>query len=127
MLKSVTTANAPSPAGHYAQAVIVDRFIFVSGQLPIDPNTGEKIITDIETQVRLALSNLEAVVIAAGSSKKHIAKITLFISDMALWGRANVVYAEFFGDHKPARSVAPIKELGQGVQVEIDAIAVLPE
>ncbi len=127
MPKPVFTADAPKPGGHYSQAVIHGQTIYVAGQLPINPETGEKISGSIEEQTRQTLRNVAAIVRAAGSDVERIVKTTVFISDIALWGRVNQVYAEFFGEHRPARSVVPVKDLHYGFLIEIEAIAALDE
>jgi 2-iminobutanoate/2-iminopropanoate deaminase len=124
MIETVVTADAPIPAGHYAQAIAYGDLIFVSGQLPIDPQYGAAVQETIEAQVEQALDNVEAILEQAGSDFAHVVKVTLYISDMALWGRVNEVYARRFGAHKPARAVVPVGPLHHGYQVEIEAIAV---
>ena len=124
-MKEITTEKAPLPAGHYSQATMHNNVVYVSGQLPIDPQTGEKRVGSIEDQTEQALKNLFEIVKAAGSSKDRILKTTVYISDIALWGRVNAVYAEMFGDHRPARAVVPTRDLHFGFQIEIDAIAAL--
>ena len=121
----VFTNEAPTPAGHYSQAVIYNDMVYVSGQLPVDPRTGEKVISSIEDQTLLALNNLKAIIEASGSSLNHVLKVTVYISDITLWGRVNAVYSDFFKDHKPARAVVPTKELHFGFQIEIEAIAAI--
>ena len=121
----VFTNEAPAPAGHYSQAVIHNDMVFISGQLPVDPGTGEKVISSIEDQTLLALNNLKAIIEASGSSLNHVLKVTVYISDISLWGRVNAVYSDFFKDHKPARAVVPTKELHFGFQIEIEAIAAI--
>jgi len=123
----VSTTNAPAPAGHYAQAIVHDGLVYVSGQLPVDPATGEKRLGSIEEQARQALENVAAILEAAGSGPDHVLKTTVYVSDIALWGRVNAVYAAFFGGHRPARAVVPTRELHYGFQVEIEAVAAVPE
>ena len=123
-MKAILTLNAPQPAGHYSQAIVHDGLIYVSGQLPIDPQTGEKRTGPIEEQAEQALQNVAAILEAAGSDVSRVLKATVYISDIQLWGRVNAVYAEFFGDHRPARAVVPTRELHYGFQIEIEAIAV---
>jgi 2-iminobutanoate/2-iminopropanoate deaminase len=123
MIQTVTTTDAPLPAGHYAQATVHNGVVYVAGQLPIDPYTGEKKSGAIEEQAEQALRNVAAILAVAGSDLAHVLKVTVYITDIDLWGRFNVVYARFFGVHKPARAVVPIKELHHGCLVEIDAIA----
>jgi 2-iminobutanoate/2-iminopropanoate deaminase len=120
----IETVRAPTPAGHYSQAMVHAGWVFVSGQLPIDPQTGEKQLGSIEIQTEQALKNVAAVVAAAGSDLGRVVKITAYIADIALWDRVNRVCAEFFGRHRPARTVVPTRELHYGFQIEIDAIAV---
>jgi 2-iminobutanoate/2-iminopropanoate deaminase len=127
MLKPVFTTEAPKPGGHYSQAIIHGHTIYVAGQLPINPETGEKILGSIEEQTWQTLRNVAAIVRGAGSDTSRIIKTTVFISDIALWGRVNQVYAEFFGEHHPARSVVPVKELHYGFLIEIEAIAAIDE
>jgi 2-iminobutanoate/2-iminopropanoate deaminase len=122
-MKKILTANAPQPAGFYSQAVVHDNMVYVSGQLPIDPHTGEKRIASIEEQTEQALKNLFAILEAAGSGKDQVLKTTVYISDIGLWSRVNAVYARLFGDHRPARAVVPTRELHFGFQVEIEATA----
>ncbi len=124
-MKPVVTEAAPTPAGHYSQGVVHGDLLFVSGQLAIDPATGEKKLGSIEEQTRRALENVEAIVRAAGSDRRKVLKTTIYVSDVELWGRVNVVYAEFFGDHRPARAVIPCGKLHHGFLVEIEAIATL--
>ncbi len=125
-MRRIQTNDAPSPGGHYAQGVSHGGFLFVSGQLPIDAQTGEKKTGTIEEQTRQVLDNVLAVVIAAGGDKSHIVKTTVYISDIDLWDRVNEVYAKFFGLYRPARAIVPVKELHRGFQIEIEAVAALP-
>ncbi len=122
-MKTYYTDKAPSPAGHYSQAVVHGGLIYISGQLPVVPGTGEKITGEIEDQARQALSNLKAILEEAGSGTERVIKTTVYISDISLWSRVNEVYADFFGSHKPARSVVPAGKLHYGFLIEIDAVA----
>lgn len=122
-MKEIRTPNAPQPAGHYAQAIAHRGVVYVSGQLPIDPRSRAKHIGSIEAQTEQALANLAAILEAADSGKDQVLKVTVYISDMALWDRVNAVYARFFGDHRPARAIVPVRELHFGYQIEIDAVA----
>lgn len=126
-MEPISTPNAPTPAGHYSQAVVHGGLVFVSGQLPTVPETGERLTGGIELQTRRALQNVAAILEAAGSGIEHVLKTTVYVSDMALWGGVNTAYAEFFGDHRPARAVVPTRDLHHGVLVEIEAIAALPD
>lgn len=119
----VHTQDAPTPAGHYSQAVIYNGLVFVAGQLAIDPQTGEKRLGSIEEQTEQALKNVGEILKAADSDLSRVLKMTVYISDISLWGRVNEVYARVMGEHRPARAVIPTKELHHGFLIEIDAIA----
>jgi 2-iminobutanoate/2-iminopropanoate deaminase len=123
MIDSISTPDAPQPAGHYAQAVAWDRLVFVAGQLPVRPN-GEHVTGDIDAQTRQVLANLSAILEASGSGLASVLKTTVYVTDVALWPSVNNVYAEVFGEHRPARSVVPVKELHYGFLIEVEAIAV---
>jgi 2-iminobutanoate/2-iminopropanoate deaminase len=124
-MKMISTPDAPSPAGHYSQAVVYGDTVYVSGQLAVNPVTGEKGIGSIEEQTRLTLRNIEQILLSAGSDLDHVVKTTAYVSDVELWGGVNQAYAEVFGDHRPARVVVPSRDLHYGCLVEIDAIAAL--
>lgn len=124
-IKAVFTTNAPTPAGHYSQAIVHNGLVYVAGQLPIDPATGEKKTGPIEEQAEQALRNLRAILQAAGTDLHRVLKMTVYISDISLWGKVNAVYARMLGEHRPARAVVPVKELHHGFQIEIEAIAAL--
>ncbi len=127
IMKQFFTHKAPAPAGHYSQAVIHGNTIYVSGQLPVKPETAEKMTGEIEEQALQALSNLKAIIEEAGGSLESVVRTTVYISDISLWDRVNTVYASFFGSHKPARSVVPSGRLHYGFLIEIDAVAALTE
>ena len=110
-MKEISTQNAPKPAGHYSQAIVHNNIVYVSGQLPIDPKTGEKRLGSIEEQTEQALKNLSEILKAAGSNINQVIKTTVYVSDIKLWGRVNAVYARFFGEHRPARAVVPTRNL----------------
>lgn len=126
-MKEILTPKAPMPAGHYSQAIVHKGMIYVSGQLPIDPGTGEKRIGTIEEQTSQALKNVAEILKAAGSDLDRVVKTTVYISDIDLWDRVNAVYSETFGEHRPARAVVPTRELHFGFQIEIEAIAAAHE
>ena len=121
----ILTPNAPKPSGHYSQAVVHNNIVYVSGQLPVDPETGEKRLGSIEEQTEQALRNLSAILQAAGSGLNQVIKTTIYISDIELWGRVNEVDSKFFGEHRPARVVVPTKDLHFGFQIEIEAVGVV--
>ena len=125
-MEAISTDRAPRPAGHYSQAVIHNGLVFVAGQLPIDPETGARERGPVAAQTRRVLENLLGILEAAGSAPGLVLKTTIYVADIACWGDVNAVYGEFFGDHRPARTVVPTRELHHGFQVEIDAIAAVP-
>jgi len=122
-VKSVFTPSAPTPAGHYSQAIVHDGLIFISGQLSVDPSTGEIRNGPIEEQTRMVLQNLAAILEEASSDMNHVLKVTIYLSDINLWGAVNEVYAEAFGDHRPARAIVPSRELHHGCLIELEAVA----
>ena len=122
-MKKIQTDKAPKPAGHYSQAIVHNGLVYVSGQLPINPLSGEKIIGSIQNQTQQVLTNLAAILEASGSRMDHVLKVTVYISDISLWGKVNEVYSLVFGDHKPARAIVPTKELHYGFLIEVDAVA----
>ena len=124
-MEVILTPNAPKPAGHYSQAIVHSNLVYVSGQLPIDPEIGEKRIGSIEEQTEQALKNLSEILKATCSSLNQVIKTTVYISDIELWNQVNTVYARFFGEHRPARAVVPTRNLHFGFQIEIEAIAAL--
>lgn len=124
-MEIVSTPKAPTPAGHYSQGIVHDGLVYVSGQLPINPDTGEKALGSIEEQTDQVIKNVAAVLEAAGSSLDRVVKTTVYVSDIDLWGRVNAVYSTHFSDHRPARAVVPTKALHHGFQIEIEAIGVV--
>jgi 2-iminobutanoate/2-iminopropanoate deaminase len=121
--KHVQTANAPKPIGPYSQAVIAGGLLFVSGQIPLDPQTGELIEGDIEAQTEQVFKNLLAILKEAKAGPEHVVKATVFLRDMQDFPRMNEVYARYFGKEPPARSTVQAAALPRGVAVEIDVIA----
>jgi 2-iminobutanoate/2-iminopropanoate deaminase len=123
-LKTVVTANqAPSAIGPYSQGIKVGDFVFTSGQLPIDPTTGEIISGGVREQVERVLDNLQAVLVAAGADLIDVTKTTLYIRNMADFGIINEIYAEYFTSKPPARSCVEVARLPRDVLVEIEAVA----
>jgi 2-iminobutanoate/2-iminopropanoate deaminase len=122
-IKAINTPNAPTPGGHYSQAVVYNGLVFVSGQLSIDPRTGEKKLGSIEEQTEQALKNVAEILKGAGSDLSRLLKVTIYISDISLWGAVNTVYARMLGEHRPARAVIPTRELHYGFLIEIEAVA----
>ena len=123
-MEIISTENAPKALGPYSQAIKAGGFVFCSGQIPIDPAVNAVTATTIEDQTRQAITNLRNVLEAAGSSLDKVVKTTVFISDMNNFAALNAVYAELFGDAKPARSCVEVARLPKDVMVEIEAVAV---
>lgn len=124
MKKEIKTEKAPKAIGPYSQAIEANGFVFASGQIAIDPSTGELMMGSIEEQTRLVLNNLKAVLEAAGSSLDKVVKCTVFLQDMNDFGKMNGVYEEFFKPPYPARAAVQVARLPKDVKVEIEAIAV---
>ncbi len=119
----VATDLAPAAIGPYSQAIVSDGWIYVSGQIPLDPSTGEMEPGGIAAQTHRVFRNLEAVLVEAGGGLDTVVKTTVFLSDMANFSAMNEVYAEYFGDHRPARACVEAAALPRAVDVEIEAIA----
>ncbi|HXP97577.1 MAG TPA: RidA family protein [Telmatospirillum sp.] len=119
----ILTPSAPSPAGHYSQATAWSDLLFVSGQLPVRPDGGDTVDRPFDEQAAQALANLQEILIAAGSGFDRVLKVTAYIVGVDHWPAFNRMYAELFGDARPARSVVPVPALHHGYLVEIDAIA----
>jgi len=122
-MKTIQPAGQPTPKGHYSPGIEHHGIIYVSGQLPMDLETREPFAGDIETQTELALRNVEAVLKAAGSDLSRVMQMTIYVSDIELWGKVNQVYARVMGDHRPARAIVPVKDLHFDTKIEIQAIA----
>lgn len=122
-IKTVQTHGAPAAIGPYSQAVVADGWVFCSGQIALDPATMELSGGDVASQTDRVLTNLSAVLKAAGASLSTVVKTTVFLSDMDLFGPMNEVYGRHFGEHRPARATVAVKGLPKGVDVEIDCIA----
>ena len=122
-LNPVATDQAPGAIGPYSQAMAVDGWVFCSGQIPIDPSTGELVEGDIGIQTDQVLENLAAVLKAAGGSLSDVVKTTVFLPDMGDFVGMNEVYAKHFGDHRPARAAVAVRTLPKNVDVEIEAVA----
>ena len=123
-MRSVSSAGAPAPVGPYSQAVVVDGWVFASGQIPLDPETGQLVEGGIEAQSARVLANLAAVLEAAGSALDRVVKATVYVTDLSQFAAINRVYAEHFrGDPAPARATVQVAALPFGAAVEIDAIA----
>ncbi|MBI4366587.1 MAG: RidA family protein [Deltaproteobacteria bacterium] len=126
-MKTIATADAPQAIGPYSQAVRAGNVVYCSGQIPIDPATGQVQLCegDVGRQTALVLRNLRAVIAAAGGTLAHVVKTTVYLKDMNHFPAMNAAYAEAFGAHKPARATVEVARLPKDVLVEIDAVAVV--
>ncbi len=126
MKQLINTPTAPLPIGPYNQAVAHNGLLFVSGQIAIDPATGELVLDNIEAETHQVLKNLKAIVEAGGSSLEKVLKATVFVKDMNLFGRINAVYGEYFKpEFAPARELVQVSELPKFVNIEVSVIASL--
>ena len=119
----IHTNDAPAAIGPYSQAVQTGNMLFVSGQIPIDPATGEFAGSDIITQTNQSLTNIKNILAAAGYTLNDVVKTTVLLADIADFAAMNTVYAEYFCENKPARAAFAVKDLPRGALVEIEAIA----
>jgi 2-iminobutanoate/2-iminopropanoate deaminase len=122
----INTADAPAPIGPYSQAVATGNLLFVSGQIPMDPKTGEIISTDIKAEAKQVMENLKAILDKAGSGFDMIIKTTIFLTDMQTFAQVNEVYGSYFTADFPARETVQVSGLPKGVNVEISVIAIKP-
>ena len=123
MKQIIATANAPAAIGPYSQAVVHNGIAYVSGQIPLDPETGQLVTMSIEEQTRRVLDNLGAVLEASGASFASVLKTTVYLKDMGEFAAMNAVYAEYFAENPPARATVEAARLPRDVRVEIDCIA----
>ena len=123
MKQAIKTSSAPAAIGPYSQAIVANGLVFVSGQIPLDPETNQLVEGDIVVQTHRVLKNLQAVLLAAGSSLEKAVKTTVFLADMADFGRMNEVYAAYFMETPPARATVQAARLPRDVRVEIELIA----
>ncbi|HND75392.1 MAG TPA: RidA family protein, partial [Saprospiraceae bacterium] len=125
MKKVIFTERAPAPIGPYSQAVEANGMLYVSGQIPIDPATGQLITSDIESETRCVLENVKAILEACNLTLDDVVKSSIFITDMNNFARINAIYAEYFsGDNPPARETVQVASLPRSVNIEISVIAV---
>jgi 2-iminobutanoate/2-iminopropanoate deaminase len=119
----INTTDAPAPIGPYSQAVLANGFLYVSGQIPINPATGELTMDSIKSETEQVMRNLNAVLLEAGFEFSDILKTTIFLSDMSLFAEVNEVYGSYFTSDFPARETVAVKGLPKGVNVEISVVA----
>jgi 2-iminobutanoate/2-iminopropanoate deaminase len=125
VIETVATDRGPKAIGPYSQAIRANGFVFLSGQIPLDPKTQQVVEGDIAVQTERVLENLKGVVEAAGSSLQHAIKTTVFLTDMNDFTAMNEVYGRYFSAHPPARSTIEVSRLPRNVRVEIDLVALL--
>lgn len=121
-MRTIDLPGAPPPKGHYSPAIAHEGVLYVSGQLPIDPQD-QSIPPTIEAQTDLVLAKLERILTAAGTAKDRVIQVRIYLADIELWDRVNVRYAAFFGDHRPVRCVVPTGPLHYGCGIELEALA----
>ncbi len=121
----ILTPDAPAPIGPYSQAIKSGNMLFCSGQIPLDPKTGQMKNASIEEETRQVLTNLSVVVSSGGASLGDVVKTTIFLTDLDNFATVNAIYDEFFGASKPARSTVEVSALPKGANVEIECIAII--
>jgi 2-iminobutanoate/2-iminopropanoate deaminase len=119
----IHTDAAPKAIGPYSQGIALGDWVFVSGQIPLDPATGELVRGTFADHAARVLANLDAILRAAGSERSRVVKVTVYLTDVGRFAEFNEIYASFFGDHRPARAVVGVAALPRGAQVEIEALA----
>ena len=124
-LIKVRTSEAPAAIGPYSQAIRCGQFVYTSGQIPLDPATGEIVGTDIQTQTQRVLQNVQALLKGAGASLDSVIKTTVFLTNMNDFQAMNTVYASYFGNHTPARSTVAVAELPRKALIEIECVALI--
>jgi 2-iminobutanoate/2-iminopropanoate deaminase len=125
MKKIINTNNAPAPIGPYSQAVVAGNFLFVSGQIAMNPSTGELILDDIKTETKAVMENIKAILTEAGVDFDSIVKTSIFLKDMQQFAQVNEVYGSYFKDQFPARETVQVAGLPKNVNVEITVTAIL--
>jgi 2-iminobutanoate/2-iminopropanoate deaminase len=123
MLKTIHTDHAPGAVGPYSQGIAAGPFVFVSGQVPINPSTGELVKGDIKAATKQCLENAKAILEEAGLTLNDVAKVTVLLNDITEFADMNAVYGEYFSEHKPARAAFEVAKLPLGADVEIEMIA----
>ncbi len=123
LIKSVFTDKAPKPVGPYSQAIVVGGWVFISGQIPINPLTGELVKTPFREAVKTVLNNVLEIVKSVGGNINNVVKVTVYMKDLSKFTEFNEIYSEFFKEHKPARAVVGVASLPKDADLMIEAIA----
>ena len=123
MKEIIFTEKAPKPIGPYSQAIKIGNFLFISGQIPVDPESGKLVEEDIGAQTHQVLKNIKAIVEAAGGTLNNVVKVTVYLDDMDDFAEMNEVYSQYFSESKPARAAIEVSRLPKNVKIEIEAIA----
>jgi 2-iminobutanoate/2-iminopropanoate deaminase len=119
----IHTDTAPEAIGPYSQGIALGDWVFVSGQIPLDPATGELVRGNFSDHAARVLANLDGILRAAGSDRSRVVKVTVYLTDVGRFAEFNKIYATFFGNHRPARAVVGVTSLPRGAEVEIEALA----
>lgn len=122
-MRRISTPDAPTPKGHYSQAIVHGGVVYVAGQLAMDPSDPDAAPGDAGAQTRLIFKNIAAILDAAGSSLERLLQVTIYVSDISAWPEVNEAFAEALGDHRPTRAVVPVGPLGGGRDVEVVVVA----
>jgi 2-iminobutanoate/2-iminopropanoate deaminase len=124
-MKTIQTSKAPAPIGPYSQGVLVNNFLFISGQIALHPQTGELVNQNIEAETRQALSNIEAILQKANITWQNVVKCEIFLTNIQNFAKVNVIYNEILGNATPARQVVEVSALPKGANIEISCIATI--
>lgn len=122
-MKIITIKDAPLPAGHYSPAIKDGELLYISGQLPINQQTGSHCNGDIQAQALQIFDNFNNILTAAGTQKDQVIKVTIYLTDISEWDNVNTLYQQFFGNHRPVRSIVPVGPLHYGFRMEMEGIA----
>jgi 2-iminobutanoate/2-iminopropanoate deaminase len=126
-IEAIKTAKAPQTIGPYSQGIMFQNLVFCSGQIPLDPNTGELVKGDVQTQTHQVIKNIKSILEAAETDLDHVVKTTVFLTNLQHFNDMNGIYGEYFNKIFPARSTVQVAALPRGAMVEIEAIAVIPK
>lgn len=126
-MKAVHTPGSPPPRGHYSQAIVHNGLVYVSGTLPKDPVDPDRRPRTVAEETEQAMRNLASILEAAGSGLDRLVQVTVYVTDMSLWSDVNRVYAGIMGEHRPARTVVPVKDLVDGYRMEVQGIAAVSD